>query len=130
LAFKTNDSLEPVDLTNCQNLKLIIKNDDNLLEFSQYFTTETVAKLGMCQFKISEADFQKVKNLYKSGLNVFYITTNNQDIQNVIYSGLYQILDTFSDITIGDNVTGELEIIQDPNLSQGVAIVTRVRQSS
>ena len=140
-AFKTNDSLEPLDLTNCQDLKLIIKNDDSLLEFIQYFTSETVARLGMCQFKISEADFQKVKNLYKSGVNIFYITTTNQGIQNVIYSGLYQILDTVSDVTISDIINntngvsngvtaGGPEVIQDPNLStqQEFALVTRVRR--
>lgn len=129
LAFKIDDSLEPLDLTNCQNLKLIIKNDDSLLEFSQYFTTETVAKLGMCQFKISENDFQKVKNLYKSGINLFYITTNNQDIQNIIYSGLYQIIDTALDVIDTDFAigAGNPEIILDSE--RGVAIATRVRKS-
>jgi hypothetical protein len=124
-AFKNGDSLEPLDLTNCQNLKLIIKSDNTLLEFSQYFTSETVARLGMCQFKISEEDFQKVKNMYKTGINIFYITTLNQGIQNVIYSGLYQILDKLEDLDFTNiNGAGEPEIILDKD-SKGVAIVTR-----
>jgi hypothetical protein len=129
LAFKTNDSLEPVDLTNCQNLKLIIKNDDSTIEFNQYFTNETSARLGKCQFKIPEADFQKIKNLYKLGVKAFYITTNNQDIQNIIYSGLYQILDTAPDVIVSDGTsTGGQEIILDDS-ERGVAIATRVRKS-
>ena len=116
LAFKHLDSgnnspskIEPLDLTNCQELKLVFKSDDNIIEFGQYFTNETVARLGMCQFKVDEVKFQDLKNLYKNGNTIFYITTTNQGIRNIIYTGLYTILDTADSLggqTLGDIING------------------------
>ena len=141
LAFKHLDGgnsnpskLEPLDLTNCQELKLVFKSDDNTIEFGQYFTNETVARLGMCQFKVDETKFQDLKNLYKSGNITFYITTTNQGIRNIIYTGLYTILDTANSLggqTLGDIIngldTGLLSgsgfIGDNPNLNSGLPTI-------
>lgn len=155
LAFKTKrnsttigDVLEPLDLTNCEQLKLVFKSDSDLIEFPQYITQETVARLGMCQFKVTEDRFVSLKNVFKSGFVNFYITTTNQNFKNIIYSGLFTILDTatsfggsLSDIIsgsniddlvgsgnielIGDTVDDEPPLIIDPPREQEVAIVVR-----
>ena len=92
--YQNGTQLEPLDLTNCGELKLVFKTNDSTVEFSQYFSNETVARLGMCQFRVSENKFQELKNIYKSGNIIFYIVTTNQGITNVIYTGIYTILDT------------------------------------
>jgi hypothetical protein len=154
LAFKHLDvgssnpsKIEPLDLTNCQELKLVFKSDDNIIEFGQYFTNETVARFGMCQFKVDETKFQDLKNLYKNGNTIFYITTTNQGIRNIIYTGLYTILDTADSLggqTLGDIINGldagllsgsgsidnnnnnsDKASIIDPPVEQETAIVTR-----
>jgi hypothetical protein len=139
--YSNDKQLEPLDLTNCNDLKLVFKNSETVVEFTQYFSNETVAKLGMCQFRVNENKFQDLKKIYKSGNTIFYIITTNQGITNVIYTGLYTILDTatslgdgnLSDI-IGNIDTGILvgsgnvdaEIIEPPK-EQEIAIVTRKR---
>jgi hypothetical protein len=141
--------LEPLDLTNCEQLKLVFKSDSNLIEFPQYITQETVARLGMCQFKVTEDKFVDLKNMFSSGFVNFYITTTNQNFKNTIYSGLFTILDTatsfgggsLSDIISGANVddlvgSGNIELIGDtveestpsiidPPKEQEIAIVVR-----
>lgn len=140
--YANGKQLEPIDLTNCQNLKIVFKNENTIVEFSQYFSNETVAKFGMCQFKVSENKFKDIKDIYKSGVNIFYITTTNYGITNVIYTGLYDILDnsngSLSDLINGastgvlagtGNVNGQLPSaspdIIDPPKQQEIAIVTR-----
>jgi hypothetical protein len=66
------------------NKRLVFKNSDSIVEFSQYFSNETVARLGMCQFRVNEGKFQDLKKIYKSGSTIFYIITTNQGITNVI----------------------------------------------
>ena len=113
LAYKSiseNSTLEPLDLTNCQDLKLIFKSDDKTIEFSQYFTGETAPKFGVCQFRIDETKFLDIKNLNKLGSNVFYITSTNQGFRNVLYSGLFTILDSAQSVS-GTSIIGVLDNI-------------------
>ncbi len=128
LALKYQDKIEAIDLTNCQELKLSFKNDDSLIDFIQYFDGETSASMGICKFRIPESKFIDIKNLIKSGINVFHITTTNQGVKTCIYSGLFATTDVITD---SGNGIGLLDIeapsiIDDPNSGrQEVAIVTR-----
>jgi len=93
----------------------------------------------MCQFRVNENKFQDLKKIYKSGNTIFYITTTNQGITNVIYTGLYTILDnsnSLGDGNLSDLIgTGVLNTTQlndgivpeiiDPPKEQEIAIVTR-----
>lgn len=147
--YSNNKQLEPLDLTNCEDLKLVFKNDDTIIEFNQFFSSETVAKLGMCQFIVTENKFKEIKNLFTSGITTWYITTTNKGFRNVIYSGIYSLLDTaesvngnslssligsggFNPLTGNTNDSGATspsddfgQQIIDPPKEQEIAIVTR-----
>ena len=97
--YSNNKQLEPLDLTNCEDLKLVFRNDDTIIEFSQFFSQETSAKLGMCQFVVTENKFKEIKNLFSTGITTWYITTTNKGIRNVIYTGLYTVLDTAESVS-------------------------------
>jgi len=137
IAFKTVDSITPLDLTNCQELKLVFRNDKNEIEFIQYMDQKTSPKNGVCQFKVPESKFLDIKNLLKpstesksklSSSSLFYITTTNQGVVNTIYSGMFINLDSTEGIEDGNvvNNPGQIPIIiEDPNPSDGIAIVTR-----
>jgi hypothetical protein len=151
LAYKFSNSsqLEPLDLTNCEIVKLIFRSDDVSIEFPEYFSDETSAKYGMCQFLVNDNKFQDLKKLYANGNVFFYITGINQGIRTVIYSGTFTILDTASNLagqTIDDilNNTNTSDLLNsgsirpkdgagnkglptiiDPPKEQEIAIVTR-----
>lgn len=97
--FSNTSQLEPMDLTNCEIVKLIFRSDDTMIEFPEYFSDETSAKFGMCQFLVTENKFQELKKLYSKGNIFFYITGINQGIRTVIYSGTFTILDTASNLS-------------------------------
>lgn len=144
LAFKTADSLNPLDLTNCQELKLTFRNDKSEIEFIQYIDEKTSPKNGVCQFRVPESRFLDIKNLLKPSANsksklstssLFYITTTNQGIANTIYCGMFINLDSAENINGSDsgivNDPGQIPtIIQDPNPSGGVAVVTRRKKGN
>jgi hypothetical protein len=144
LANKSKDEsqLEPFDLTNCQDVKLVIRTDDKRFEFPQYFSSETVARLGVCQFKIPETSFLDIKQSFLQGFSIFYITNTAQGMTNVIYAGLYTILDTaqslgagsindiLNDLNSPTDIASPLDtgpLIVTPPSDQEVAIVTRRR---
>jgi hypothetical protein len=149
--FSNNKQLEHLDLTNCDKLMLVFRNDDTLVEFDQFFSSETVAKLGMCQFIVTSNKFNDIKNIFKNGTIVWYITTTNQGIRTTIYSGQFTIMDTADNVSnqplsalisasdgLPLSVTGNLDDkgatspsdefgpqIIDPPKPQEIAIVTR-----
>ena len=96
--FSNTSQLEPLDLTNWEIVRLVFRSDDTLIEFPEYFSSETSAKYGMCQFIVTENKFQELKKLYSNGNVFFYITGINQGIRTVIYSGTFTILDTASNL--------------------------------
>ena len=142
LANKSKDEtqLEPFDLTNCNDVKLVIKTDDKVYEFPQIITSETVARLGACQFKIPETRFLDIKQTFNQGFPIFYITNTAQGMTNVIYAGLYTVLDTAQSLGAGNiqdllnslstptdtglPISAEPSIISPPS-EQEIAIVTR-----
>ncbi len=141
IAFKTVDSITPLDLTNCQELKLVFRNDKSEIEFIQYIDQKTSPKNGVCQFRVPESRFLDIKNLLKSSTesksklsssSLFYITTTNQGVVNTIYAGMFINLDSTENIGDGGDVVnnpGQIPvIIQDPNPSDGIAVVTRRRK--
>ena len=91
LQIRTGDNkIEPFDLTSIEDLKLIFKDDNDMVEVSQYFNSPiSSATLGICSFKVTEEMYNKIREMYLNGARLFYITSTNQGIRNVIYSGLF-----------------------------------------
>ncbi len=133
LSFKDKNTLDPIDLTNCHDIKLMFRNDTQSIEFSQYIDQNLAPKIGVCQFRVSGSKFLDIKSLLKSGESLFYIVTTNEGITNILYTGLFDTLDNSYDLDEVSNIPGEKpRIIDDPNPidKQETAIVTRRKVSS
>ena len=125
-------TLEFMDLTNCEEIKLVFRNDTNTVEFSQYLTVDVVAKFGMCQFNVTEDKFNEINNIFLSGFVVFYITTTNRNFRNVLYSGLFttNIPDEIAPPEEQDETVDNIEVIDSedfpvPGKDPETAVVTR-----
>ena len=97
----TGDPNKPnyLDMTNMGQIKLVIKNDQVTTEFSLYTETgEVNLAIGQVIFKVSKNKFTDIKRIYESGITVFYITSTSQGVTTVVYSGLYKIYDSLSNI--------------------------------
>ena len=129
-----------MDLTNMGEIKMVIKNDQLLTEFPLYTDTgEVNLAIGQLVFKVSKNKFNDIKRIYESGLTVFYITSTSQGITTVIYTGLYKVYDSLTNVNSLNidaaatqaALSGQPNIIKDNSIaSSATAIVTRKLVSS
>lgn len=133
--IKQDNKLQFLDLSNCSNLTLSFKSDFSNLEFANYTANKTNLKDGICSFKIGQSSYQEIKKLYLTGETIFYITTTNNNIKTMIYSGQFVPSDT-SEATaiINSNINSESTggprtqtvILPDNSLQTAVAIRRQV----
>lgn len=111
------------------DVKIAFKNDSKSYEFPLYTDSGNVnLSIGQLAFKITENKFADIKRLYESGVNVFYITSNIQNVKTIVYSGIYIIYDNITNITSLNQaaLNAKPSIIVDPNLNRATATVTKV----
>ena len=108
-------------------VKLTFRNDGASHDFPLLTESKEInLKLGQVVFKIPESKFLNVKKIYESGVNLFYIIGTNGTNNTVIYTGLFKIYDSITNVEILNNEAPKLpDINQDPKLPKETAIVTR-----
>lgn len=126
LQIRSENQFSPLDLTDIQELRLIFKSDDDIVEIPQYFGNKlSTATLGRCSFKITEDIYSKIRTMFINGARLFYITSTNQGVRNAIYSGLFTTEDP-SFIVQSDIETPTPEsIVPDVPSGGGRALVSR-----
>jgi hypothetical protein len=127
LANITDNKLDFIDLSNCQNIKFHIKTSDKEMTFDFTPQVNTNVVSGMCSFKISQNNYQDIKDMYDNGARMFYITTTNKGVRCIIYSGLF----VPEDYVVVSKVSDDINLIpvikpdiDNPNLDN-TAVVTR-----
>lgn len=131
LASGESNAPDYMDLTIYSDLSFVIRNDFDSVTFPLYSETDEIQlDIGQVVFKLDKNKYNRIKSIYDSGINVFYITGTNQDVTSVVYNGLFKIFETRDNISsINDELTAGLDasILDDPNLAGGqeTAVVTR-----
>ena len=130
----SDNKIDYMDLTNMGEIKLTIKNQSLLVDMALFVESgEIDLSRGFLVFKLVSGKINDVRRIYESGSNVFYITSTQQNTTSVIYSGLYNIYDSISNITdlnqaqSNQPVTsvGTQILTNDTSTTTGTAIVTR-----
>ena len=122
---------EYFNLTGISEISFVIKNDQNQITFPLFTESGDInLAIGQIVFKVTQSKFNEIKKIYDSGVNVFYITGNSQSTTSVIYTGLFKIYDSKSNVSaLNDQAafaaTVNPSIILDPNTTKETAIVTR-----
>lgn len=133
LANGSESSPNFLNMSSYGDIKLSFKSDAKIYEFPLYTETDSIdLSTGLVCFKVPEANFKDIKKLYESGVNVFYITSQVENVKSMIYSGLYKIYDNKSNISVMNNQainTIDTKVNKDPNLPQPV-VVTKYSASS
>lgn len=131
LASGDSGSPEYMDLTKHDEISFVIRNDFDSITFPIYDETDSVQlDIGQIVFRLDKNKYSRIKNIYDSGINIFYITGTSQDVTSVIYTGLFKIFESRDNISaLNDDATSGLNssIIDDPDLNrnQETAVVTR-----
>jgi hypothetical protein len=129
---ETSSQIQYLDMSGMNDIKMEFKNPAIDVNVPIYRDAENSLEIGQVVFKIPKNKIPDIRKIYESGINVFYITTTTDDVTTVIYTGLYKMYDSASNIndlnqnvptlsTISDNPI----IIDDPNTKKETAIVTR-----
>jgi hypothetical protein len=131
----TATQVQYLDLSNASNLKLVFKNSQKSVESVIYNTPEVNLKLGVTIFKIDQSNINDIRNIYESGINIFYITTSNNGITTIIYSGTFLMFDGVNNVNQinndvktqqSDTAANQPQVILDTAVKPGTAIVTRL----
>jgi hypothetical protein len=127
----SGDATKPdyLNMTGYGEIKLIFKNDSNLVEFPLYQDSGAInLAIGQITFKVTQSKFQDIKKIYASGINIFYISSTNQNVTSVVYTGLFKIYDNTINVAELNNQAANTNpsIIKDPNLPKETATVTRM----
>ena len=122
---------EYFNLTGISEISFVIKNDQNQITFPLFTESGDInLAIGQVVFKVNQNRFNEIKKIYDSNINVFYITGKSQSTTSVIYTGLFKIYDSKSNVSsLNDQAafaaTVNPSIILDPNTTKETAIVTR-----
>lgn len=130
IASGDNIKQDYFNLTNLSEISFVIKNDQNQITFPLFTETgEVNLGIGQVVFKITQARFNEIKKIYDSGINVFYITGKSQSTTSVVYTGLFKIYDSRSNVNaLNDQaaIASNPSIIVDPTTTnKETAVVTR-----
>ena len=126
IANRVNDTLDFVDLSNCQNIKLSLKTSDKEMSFDYTPQVNTNVVSGMCSFRVLQKHYSDIKKMYVGGARIFYITTTNKGVRTLIYSGMFipEDMVVISKTNNIDLIPVIKPDIENPNLNN-VAVVTR-----
>jgi hypothetical protein len=87
------------DLSGFSEIKFVIKNDNTLVTFPLFTASGDLnLKDGQIVFKITQNKIQDIKKVYSSKVNVFYIVGTSGGSEFVIYSGIFEIFDSLSNV--------------------------------
>ena len=131
IATGPDNKPEYLNMTGINEIKLVIKNDQNQFTFPLFVESGDIdLSIGQVIFKIPQNRFNDIKKIYDSGINLFYIVGTSQSTTSVIYTGLFKIYDNRANVTsLNDQAAnanlGNPSIILDPSQTKETAIVTR-----
>jgi hypothetical protein len=126
-----------MDLSGMGEIKLVFKNSKTTVDFKLYTQTQqNDLTKGQVVFRISQNKINEIRQIFDSGINVFYITSTMNTLNTVIYSGLFNIFDDINNVIIINNEQKEQESEtgnnQEPSIisvvdtpERGTAVVTR-----
>ena len=128
LANGSSTSPNYLDMTGYGEIRLVFKNDSNLVEFPLYLESGAInLSIGQISFKVTEGKFKDIKKIYDSNINIFYISSTSQASTSVVYTGLFKIYDNSTNVAQlnAQAASANPSIIKDPTLPKETATVTR-----
>jgi len=126
-----------MDLSGMGEIKLVFKNSKATVDFKLYTQTQqNDLTKGQVIFRISQNKINEIRQIFDSGINVFYITSTMNTLNTVIYSGLFNLFDDKNNVNDLNNEQKQQESEtgnnQEPSIisvvdtpEKGTAVVTR-----
>ena len=121
-----------IDLTGYGLIQMVFKNTQSTIEFGLYTNNNDINLInGTVVFLIPANKITDIRTIYNSGVNVFYITSTQQSITSVIYSGMFELYDSptnLNNLTISS--AAQLNTINNAALLTPNPIITPINSSN
>ena len=90
-----------MDLSPLGQIQLVFKNTQTQFSFPLYLNNNDVnLQNGVVVFLIPATSVSNLRTIHQSGTNVFYVTATQNNLTTVIYSGLFDMFDSPSNIQV------------------------------
>jgi len=90
----------PFDLTSFGQIQLTFKNTQTQYNFPLYLSNGDInLSKGTVVFMVPSSSITNLRTMLQSGSSVFYITSTQQNMTTVLYSGLFDMYDSSTNIS-------------------------------
>jgi len=122
-----------LDMSNLGTINMVIKDSINTVSITPYYQSGSIdLSKGMVVFLLPNGSVNDVKKIYNGGINLFYITSSSNGVSTVLYTGLFNVYDSITNVTTLNNNLQTAQpinvtpyIISNTQTPTGVAVVTR-----
>ena len=122
-----------LDMSKLGTINMVIKDSINTVSVLPYYQSGSIdLSKGMLVFLLPNGSVNDVKKIYNGGINLFYITSTSNGVSTVLYTGLFSVYDSKSNVTVLNNNLQTAQpinvtpyVISNTQTPTGVAIVTR-----
>lgn len=111
--FSDNEVQQPLNLTNYESVKMVIKTDKKDIVLDIYRdSAKNDLENGNVVFRVEEGKYLDIKKASNSGFDLFYIVgTDEQGSNQILYSSFYIPWDSSINITKIENEFREAQIV-------------------
>ena len=122
-----------LDMSNLGTINMVIKDSINTVSVTPYYQSGSIdLSKGMVVFLLPNGSVNDVKKIYNGGINLFYITSSSNGVSTVLYTGLFNVYDSKTNVTTLNNNLQTAQpinvtpyVISNTQAPTGVAVVTR-----
>lgn len=122
-----------LDMSNLGTINMVIKDSINTVSVAPYYQSGSIdLSKGMVVFLLPNGSVNDVKKIYNGGINLFYITSTSNGVSTVLYTGLFNVYDSKTNVTTLNNNLQTAQpinvtpyVISNTQAPTGVAVVTR-----
>jgi len=122
-----------LDMSNLGTINMVIKDSINTVSVTPYYQSGSIdLSKGMVVFLLPNGSVNDVKKIYNGGINLFYITSSSNGVSTVLYTGLFNVYDSKTNVTTLNNNLQTAQpinvtpyVISNTQTPTGVAVVTR-----
>jgi len=122
-----------LDMSNLGTISMVIKDSINTVSVTPYYQSGSIdLSKGMVVFLLPNGSVNDVKKIYNGGINLFYITSSSNGVSTVLYTGLFNVYDSKTNVTTLNNNLQTAQpinvtpyVISNTQTPTGVAVVTR-----
>lgn len=115
----SGSDLTYMDLSPLGQIQLVFKNTQTQFSFPLYLNNNDVnLQNGVVVFLIPATSVSNLRTIHQSGINVFYVTATQNNLTTVIYSGLFDMFDSPSNIQVLSQTQLQITTAPDPTPTQ------------